>query len=189
MYALYGTHGEYLKEVLHNGIHRETAAFFMIPENPEYRRLWTTLCCAVYHAIGLKVLETAIGEKIMLKKAVEQVKSLYLVLFRLDGQTASEQIRQDIYVKDGTETYPYRKIKNTGVVSSSWMRVVKLSEEEMDIFLYSEKEPETLRFFQKMDRTVQYIKNCDGAALQRSCEQIAYRAMECLMRKIEEGNQ
>lgn len=189
MFALYGTHGEYLEDVLQNGIHRESAAYFVIPSNPEPGRFRITLCCAVYHAMGLKILNGAIRKQITLREAVEEVKGLYLVLFQLESQKELRQVRQDWYVKDGTETYPYRKIKNAGVVFSEHPGVLKLSEEAMEVFLYLEKDVQTPRFFQKKDGAAQYLNNCDGNALLRSCEQTAQgaeRRLMLLLRGIEE---
>jgi hypothetical protein len=157
----------YVKDVLQSGFSRESSAAFCIPDSFDEKRLVDTLCCAVYHAIGLRVLNASIDRKIALKEAAKETEGIGLMIIdadidSLDGVDASE------YSINGNPSYPYVKVKEIEDALSESKEFFVLPEKYMDMCLYEET-GEIPRFFQKINGKKQFLYNCNMDAVWKIC--------------------
>ena len=214
MYALYGTQGLYLDDVIANGVCRDTAAFFVVSDQPEEQRVnnnadallfthnvcvkspqtlriaWknspsrnsprgfsakhfnikvkmrATLSCAIYHAAGLNVIQTATERYVPFKEAIQKVAGIYVTIHEIENYRENDLICST-YLLAEKETYPYVKVKDMKGMKTVYLDHVKVDPEYFDGYIMSEFNNE--RFFQKNGGKFQAVKNCDMKKLGEMC--------------------
>lgn len=178
MRGLYGTQDRYLLDVMRTGLYRSSAAFFCLPDViQEEERLRLTLMCAVYHALGLSVLRSAIQEhrKISEVLAAQGVKQLTFLL--LEG-LSDNSLEENLYLLAGRATYPYVKASASGSVAADRSAVLELSSDIFDRPIHIKTASLQLRFFQKKGGKAQYLENCDMVVLRTLCERASSALLE-----------
>lgn len=165
MYLLHGLHGRYLHDFTTNGFGRDTAAFFVYPRHFDMQTLMCSIICAIYHAIGVNVIYSAIIEKKPLKPLLQMCGGVYLTLC-FARMTTDNSVHYCKYMMQGVESYPYVK---KGYIKKNLMCLGNVKVDD-DFFIgLINNESEGRRFFQKKDGVEQCIPNCDMKVLSRMC--------------------
>ena len=168
----------YLPELLQNGLHRESAAFFLIPEKPDPAILRSTLTCAVYHAIGL----TALKDAAETGQTVARVLGMQDLVFAYMEDIPEREIQLDYYRVRRSLTYPYTKLRTFGPIHAEKMSLLRLDGQFLDMPIAAQAAGEQLRFFQKQNGKQQYLKGVDMDALETMC----LRASHHLLKKYQD---
>ena len=167
MIALYGTQTRYSLDVLTYGVRRDSAAVFLLPDQPEWAMTRRTLACAVYHALGLSLLREAVQSGRNLRSILEEeTGGVCLVYMRniMLGEWSTNRYA----LKEG-ETYPYVKLKDCGPLNAQEKLSVCLSPFFFDERIDGEDGRDGYRFFQKTAGTPQWLHGCNMQILKRIC--------------------
>lgn len=165
MKGLHGVQQRYLPELLQNGFSRDSAAFFLIPEEPDPETLRLTLACAVFHAIGLSVWREA-AQSGQTVAQVMRCQDLALVFM---DEIPQRDTLWEYYRAGGALTYPYTKIRAFGPVHTGRLSVMRLEAAHLDHPIAAPGAPEQLRFFQKTAGKPQYLSGVDMQAVEQMC--------------------
>ena len=177
MYILYGTKNIYKKNVKENGITHHSAAYFLIPDTGDERRLGLTMVCSIYHAIGISTLNRAIINHEKLSSCIKADSGITMTVFKVEDFEESFSETEKYCLKN-YETYPYVKVRNVGIIPMMYIGSVDIQEMYFDDFI--ENDSIGLRFFQKSNGKVQYVKNCNMSKLFICCERAAMMNMHSL---------
>lgn len=169
IYALYGSHGEYAQSIIQEGVTRPTAAYFVLPQPVDPARLHATLCCAVFHAIGLQVLDRACRDRSPLSLQTEQVGGIRLFLFPLEEDREFPLL--DTYRYGAHTSYPYARVSCCGAVSALPVAQLRVPDELFAQPIAGAGEQQ--RFFQKNGGRQQVLHGCDMHVLEQLCNAAA----------------
>lgn len=167
-YALYGTHGKYFGLVSRDGVSRDTAAYFLLPEQCGGEKLFATLVCSTFHAIGLQMMRSAIQNRSSLSKGASVEGGIWLLLLQLD-ETMDRAAPLDVYQYRHITTYPYGKVKNIGPAPPPIVQGFQVPDEIMDCTIHSDHVQRAARFFQKKHGALQFVADCSVEALEAVC--------------------
>ena len=165
MRGLYSIQSRYLPDVLRQGFYRESAAFFRIPEYPQPETLRVTLSCAVFHAIGLSVLENTVKTG----KTIAGILDPGGLSFVWMEDIPERQIQWDRYRIGSVRSYPYAKLRSFGPVNTGNMSVMHLDSQFLDQPVVSSLPSMQLRFFQKEEGKLQYLSGLKMEMLEHMC--------------------
>ena len=181
--ALHGTQGKYCDEVFRAGITRNSSGYFLAGGICDPARLHVTLVCAVFHAIGLWLLNKAILEKTDLCDGVRAVGGLYLLLFPFDGTEVYEGSLSH-YRYEGVRSYPYGTVGKIGALPAKGVIPIALPDSQMKHKIYADQPQRSARFFQKEDGREQFIDHCDMECLAMICDKTASLAEDAVYKAM-----
>lgn len=157
----------YAKNIINDGCFRSSSAAFCIPEEYEQEKLIDTLSCAIYHAIGISIINNSIDNRAMLKDVAKDTEGIGLMIMNAVDKTL-EGIDASVYSINGKTSYPYVKVKQIEDKLLKEKQFVLLPIEYMDRYVHGENEVSP-RFFQKVSGKQQFLHNCDMGAIVEIC--------------------
>lgn len=177
IYALHGIQGRYCEQVIREGITRCTSGYFLINDKCDRAQFRLTLMCAVFHAIGLKMLSKAIVQQIDLCDAIRSAGGLFLLLLPF-RRAISDKKLLNCYQYRGLQSCPYGKVKNLGALPPTNVYKIALPDNLMAHKIYISQPQQVLRFFQNKNGKQQFINNCDMDMLATICYKVALAVEE-----------
>ena len=173
MRGLHGTQDRYGRDVLESGLCRSSAAFFCLPDVVREQLLSLTLSCAVYHALGLSVIRSAIRERMPLSQALAR-QGVEQLIFLVFDVPAGSSWAEALYVSSEGTTYPYVKVSSSGPIATGQAAALTLPAAWFQQTIHTDAASLPPRFFQKPGGKPQYVENCDMAVLKALCTGAAH---------------
>ena len=170
--ALHGIQGRYCSETLRMGIKRDNSGYFLIDNDFSRPQLHVTVMCTIFHAMGLRLLNQTILDRLTLRSAVNSVGGVYLLLRPVDQLFPKEEYL-DCYQCNGVTTFPYGKVRSLGALPPGEFRVIPISDKYMDETIHIDQYSPVRRFFQKEHGDIFYMIQCDMEKIERICSETA----------------